>query len=108
MEPTPGQESPNVPELVGADYLGAWEYRECGAGGEKGWFRNFQAGDWGAGGWSFVVLHGTHASSGVDGPWVAVSGDTDRMDSTDARLLAAALTHAADELEHFEAANQLR
>ena len=89
-----------------ATWLGEWHPFECDCCGDEDWKRYFTGRSWTVE-TSFpepteVHLAGSQYSDGSTHEWMCLDGETHDLTAEDARMLAAKLFRAADELERIQ------
>ena len=88
-----------------ATWLGEWHPFECDCCGDEDWKRYFTGRSWTVE-TSFlepieVHLAGSQYSDGSTHEWICLDGETHDLNAEDARMLAATLFRAADELQRI-------
>jgi hypothetical protein len=99
-----------IPAPSEATRLGEWDLIECDCCGDEDWQRYFTGRSWTVE-TSFpepieVHLSGSQYSDGSTFEWICLDGETHDLNAEDARMLAATLFRAADELERIRGGSQ--
>jgi hypothetical protein len=94
-----------IPAPSEATWLGEWDLVECDCCGDEDWQRYFTGRSWTVE-MSFpepMEVHpaGSQYSDGSTYVWICLDGETHDLNAEDARMLAATLFRAADELQRI-------
>ena len=96
----------HIPAPSEATWVGEWQLIECDCCGDEDWQRHFTGRSWTVE-TTFpepmeVHLSGAQYSDGSTHEWISLDGETHDLNAEDARMLAATLFRAAEELRRIE------